>query len=161
MKRIILITIICLLIPSFGIFDQASASIFSIEGTLWRARLLYVPNHPYGEWPQVESGVNMIGFYDDKVYICSPEDGDTCEPNMTHQILTIIDRPVISMAYYWGPMPYTDPEGPERLTWLAIMLPIGIGYLTSSMRQYDEGRTQLIYNFTTGIMVKESDEWSP
>ena len=39
MKKIILITIVCLLIPSFGIFNQASASNFSIEGTLWRTTI--------------------------------------------------------------------------------------------------------------------------
>ena len=55
MKRIILITIVCLLIPCFG-FAQEPNSLLSIDNTLWQTTV-------------GERGNLGFGFYDGKVYI--------------------------------------------------------------------------------------------
>lgn len=160
MKRIILIVMVCCLIPCFGIFNQASASAFSIEETLWRARVLGLSNLPDGRH-HVDLLVVKMGFYNDTVYGCVSEDGNTCEM-IEQPDVSYIDCPVLSMAYYCGPYPIT---GEGRAFVLAIMQPIGIGYLTVLTHglvddPFGEGPHR-VYVHHTGIMVKESDNWLP
>ena len=160
MKKIILIVMFCFLIPCFGIFAQASASVFSIEETLWRGRVLVASNLPDGRH-HVDLLVIMMGFYNDTVYSCVSEDGNTCEM-IEQPSVSYIDCPVLSMAYYCGPEPTT---GEGRLFVLAIMQPIGIGYLTVLTHgffddPFGEG-SHRFYEHLTGIMVKESDNWLP
>ena len=66
MKKIILITIVCLLIPCFG-FAQEPNSLLGIDNTLWQSIV-------------DERGDLGFGFYGGKVYLIWPLEGG--EPEM-------------------------------------------------------------------------------
>jgi hypothetical protein len=160
MKKIILITIVCFLIPCF-VYAQEPDSNLSIEGTLWRTRVFGAMNLPDG-LPHVVSEVWMVGFYDEKVYLCLAGAGDTCEPVEDSAGSQYIDGPVISIWYNFGLG--TAPEQLGGIGYLlAIIQPMGFGYLTSSTLGFLPGdeRPKFVYAILTGSMVKESDNWSP
>ena len=80
MKKIISLTIVCLLITCFGFFGQASASDSFIDGTLWQGQVktVVVTKDPF----EVERGTLDVkfGFIDGEIYHCAALDGDTCTP---------------------------------------------------------------------------------
>lgn len=158
MKKIISITIVCLLIPCFG-FTQEYDNDFSIEGTLWRVRGIGV-TVTATDPPNVEvlpSVTGMLGFSDGKMYMCTDFDGDTCTPDMELPNAHYINRPVISLAYV-NITPENAPQSNWRL--VATMLPIGVGYITHTERNWghDPGS---VFSHGSGFMVKVSDDWIP
>ena len=157
MKKITLITIVCLLATCFGIFGQASASDFSIEGTLWQVKAILVGVTATVP-PRVEvmSGTFMLGFYDGSMFDCQITEDDTYT-SVEYPNASIIDSPVISLAHV-----HINPEyAPQsHFRFVATMLPSGVGYATMRMRNWGHNPGCII-GFGGGVMVKVSDDWMP
>ena len=157
MKKITLITIVCLLITCFGFFGQASAGNFSIEGTLWQVKANAVALTATDP-PSVEviNGTFMLGFYGGNMFDCQITEGDTYTsvelPNASY-----VDSPVISLAHVHINPEYA-PQSHFRL--VATMLPSGVGYVTCRARNWghDPG---YIFVYGSGFIVKVSDDWMP
>ena len=158
MKKITLITIVCLLTPCFGIFGKASASDSSIDGTLWRVKGngVYVTLDPLNvEAVAVDSSG---GFSDGKMYMCQTIEGDTCTPYMESPY-TIIDSPVISIVYANITSEYDDQA---YFRAVATMLPhLGVGYFTARGRNAGHEPYIIDFQYGYGFMVKVSDDWMP
>ena len=164
MKKIILITIVCFLIPRF-VYAQEPDSNLSIEGTLWRTSVIRAMNLPDG-LPHVASEVWMVGFYDDKVYVRSQGAGDIEPTTQDSTDCRYMDGPVISIWYNVNTPPEAPPGFLRLYLQLAIMQPtVGVGYLKANGFGFytfpGDDRPKFSYIFLTGSMVKESDIWSP
>jgi len=154
MKKITLITIVFLLITCFGFFGQAAASNFLIEGTLWQGHLKAVGGTPAPLTVEPFNLTVMLGFNDGRMFACIPVNEETCTPDFEIPIV-IIDRPLMSLAYVNVTHEFDD-QGYTRI--VAIMLPIGVGYLSVSQRN-THGPDEPNYWHGSGLMFKVSDDW--
>ena len=160
MKKITLITIVCLLITCFGIFGQASASDFSIEGTLWRGQLkgVVVTKDPF-EVERVTVDVKF-GFSDGEIYHCAAFDGDTCTPEplpegFDAEIMSNLGLVVLT-ANGEGCMGYK-----MVIHAVITMFPRGVGFLTARQSAWDDEGQRVSIEFLNGSLIRESEAWSP
>jgi len=162
MKITILITIICFLLPSFGIAQEPDSN-FSIEGTLWRVQIRGIHLTPY--LPYVEAfGIDaLLGFSDDKIFGCIIPEGDTtCTPDV--ELLSspnsyYIDCPVLSLAYLGGCITMESDEG-TCASYIFLMQPAaGVGSASVFSRNSPAGSNNIGIAF--GFMVKESNDFLP
>jgi len=160
MKKIILITIVCLLITCFGIFSQASANDFSIEGTLWQGQLkgVVVTKDPF----EVERGTLDVkfGFIDGEIYHCAALHDDTCTPeplpeDFDTEIMSNLGLVVLT-ANGEGCM-----GGTMKIRAVITMLPRGVGFLTARQSAWDEEGQRAGIMFLNGSLIRESNEWTP
>ena len=127
MKKILLIIIFFLLILSVGIFNQVSASNFSIEGTLWRVQISGIHITPYSPYIEPFGIIALLGFTDDRMFGCIiPEEGDTCTPDVEFPSSSnsyYIDSPMLSLAYLGG-CSTTESVQVSCVSYIFLMQPI-------------------------------------
>jgi hypothetical protein len=160
MKKITLITIVCLLITCFGFFSQASANDFSIEGTLWRGQLkgVVVTKDPFAV--ERETLDVKFGFSNGEIYHCAAFDGDTCTPEPLPEGFDAVIMPnlglVILTANGEGCLGYK-----MVIRAVITMLPRGVGFMTARQTAWDEQNERASIAFYNGSLIRENDVWSP
>ena len=134
MKKIILITIICFLIPCFGIAQEPD-SISSIEGTLWSTGQIQAP----GDW----KGPMYFGFYDGDIYLSFYYGWyDLYYLPFTFKH-SYGDLGTVSYFFMIGPPPVSS--NPNDLMAIGgLMFPLGFGIISPG-----------------GILRKIEDNWDP
>ena len=151
MKKIILIAIVCLLIPCFGIAQEPD-SMFSIEGTLWSSQ-------------EFEFDGMLItlyaGFYDGDIYGA-----------FTYGFYDLIlfdykhsygDLGVVSYFFYLGETPLM-PINPNCLTGgIGLLSPLGFGIVTQVDNCANPSLPPLPFMLPTltVVMHKIEDNWDP
>jgi hypothetical protein len=158
MKKIILITFIGFSIPYF-VFAQGIDIMSTIEGTLWRGELTGVmvtaePNLVI----QKNTEDWMLGFGADSMYMCAFTGSDTCTLSLTqyaHSVIIPSIGLVVTLDRNCGRLCR------ERM--IAMMMPWGVGYMTRDIIYVGiwGGVVPLLISNAHGLLIRESDNWTP
>ena len=163
MKKIIIITIICFLIPCF-VFAQGPDIISSIEGTLWRGQLTRV--YVSSVFPCIETVPRnwKLGFSDGMMYMCFSSSGSTCTPQVLSAGIISIIMPEIGVAIYQEVHPPRVANPGSYLRFVAYLHPSGLGYAFLCRKDVypkTEERMGIVFDYANGTLVREDDSWSP
>ncbi len=161
MKKIILTTIICLLIPCFG-FAEGPLTISSIDGTMWCGHQLRSIRADYIPFDlQVKEERMFFGFADGEMYMCTVNDGDTCTPAKVPEEVNVLMMPVLGIvvtSLNGGVSGYDRSVSRTVIT----MLRNGLGYMTEYTRAWSgEDEPRGFIRRISGVLACEDQEWSP
>jgi len=146
MKRTILAVLMAVMVFTPCLAQEVETDgLFSIDGTLWtRCGISISDIEPSFSPP---SCWGLVGFDQGNVYSCMDE-GNSCTSNES----SYIDLLVVSIVTWRS-------YGPSTSKGLYILQPSGFGVFTSFFRSFSPHPRENVYS--TGIMFKVQDDWTP